>query len=86
MMRSFTLALPKSRPTPFFAQSFFEQRKFQQKIAHARRVKITSPLINRKSQTRRPVTNAKEVAVENRAEETYYHRTLSLITEPSEER
>jgi hypothetical protein len=22
-----------------------------------------------------PVTNAKEVAVENRAEETYYHRT-----------
>jgi hypothetical protein len=30
---------------------------------------------------KRPVTNAKEVAVENRAEETYYHRTLSLITE-----
>jgi hypothetical protein len=25
---------------------------------------------------RRPVINAKEVAVENRAEETYYHRTM----------
>jgi len=30
---------------------------------------------------KRPVTNAKEVAVENRAEETYYHRTISFITE-----
>jgi hypothetical protein len=32
---------------------------------------------------KRPVVNAKEVAVENRAEETYYHRTLSFITELS---
>jgi hypothetical protein len=30
---------------------------------------------------KRPVTNAKEVAVENRAEETYYHRTLLFLTE-----
>jgi len=28
-------------------------------------------------QKERSVINAKEVAVENRAEETYYHRTLS---------
>jgi hypothetical protein len=28
-----------------------------------------------------PVTNAKEVAVGNRAEETYCHRTLSFLTE-----
>jgi hypothetical protein len=32
-------------------------------------------------QKKGPVINAKEVAVENRAEETYYHRTLSFITE-----
>ena len=30
---------------------------------------------------KRPVVNAKEVAVENRAEETYYHRTLPVIAE-----
>jgi hypothetical protein len=40
----------------------------------------------RNTEKKRPVTNAKEVAVENRAEETYYHRTLSLITEPIEKR
>ena len=28
-----------------------------------------------------PVTNAKEVAVGNRAEETYCHRTISFLTE-----
>jgi hypothetical protein len=33
------------------------------------------------SERKRPMINAKEVAVENRAEETYYHRTLPVIAE-----